>query len=41
MPNALKTAVLLGVLAGHALLLYLLINMKPAKWQCPENRLNR
>lgn len=37
MPNALKTAVLLGVLAGHALLLYLLINMKPAKWVAAAN----
>lgn len=37
MPNALKTAVLLGVLAGHALLLYLLIHMKPAKWVAAAN----
>ncbi|MBP6533890.1 MAG: hypothetical protein KA218_02405 [Arenimonas sp.] len=37
MPNALKTAVLLGVLAGHALLLYLLITMKPAKWVASAN----
>jgi hypothetical protein len=37
MPNALKTAVLLGVMAGHTLLLYLLINMKPAKWVAAAN----